>query len=590
MPENFIDYSLPKNAYVTFDATSLREFINGRLDENDFFTDHRFEGSNLSNIVEIISASFHTLLFYLNKTSSESLFSQTQLYENMNKIVKLIGYKPNGFNTCVLNFVAKSTLPQGSYIIPRYSFFNINGKNYSFIRDETFIKNIDGEETLNDFNINTILYQGKFRKRPIYTPIGENNEIIELSSKDKNIDSRAIDVYLKRGGVWYQMTKVSNLYFEDYNALSYEIRYNSRGNYEITFGDDIHGTKLTTDDQILIYYLECDGENGQVASDFLNGTFTLFSEPIFDEILSSIRSNINYISILEKSNITFSNPLPSTNVYFGETVDEIRSNAAKTFKSSGKIGSKQDFDSFIRNNYGGFISDVKVLSNKDFLDTHIKYYSDIGIKAPFKESRVMYNQYLNGNACNFNNVYLYLIPRYEQNYTTTGLFNFINPSQKQLIKTEIENIKDPTVEIIFEDPVYMAVDIGYNSLSSTIKLDDISSTKLHLVRSNKSVDKGVLINKVSNIFSDYFKNSNVKLGQTIDISKIISDILNISGLSKFYISNGQYVYNSLNLYVWNPIYPQDLISTSQNLVLDNFKVPFFNDIQTLKGRIIVEDI
>ena len=40
------EFTLPKNAYATFDATSLKELIRQRLNENSSFTGQNFEGSN----------------------------------------------------------------------------------------------------------------------------------------------------------------------------------------------------------------------------------------------------------------------------------------------------------------------------------------------------------------------------------------------------------------------------------------------------------------------------------------------------------------------------------------------------------------
>ena len=93
---NFTEFNLPVNAYASFDAQSLRDLIIDRLnnDTKFNFTDQNFEGSNISALLDIIAYSYHTLLFYLNQTSSESNFNDANLYENINRIVKLIDYKP----------------------------------------------------------------------------------------------------------------------------------------------------------------------------------------------------------------------------------------------------------------------------------------------------------------------------------------------------------------------------------------------------------------------------------------------------------------------------------------------------------------
>ena len=105
----FLEFNLPQDAYVAFDAVSLKEYIIDRLNENEKFTDQKFDGSNLAAVIDIIAYSYHVLLFYLNNTASEVNFDQATLYENMNKIVKLIGYKPAGKQTSIVPLAAEAS-------------------------------------------------------------------------------------------------------------------------------------------------------------------------------------------------------------------------------------------------------------------------------------------------------------------------------------------------------------------------------------------------------------------------------------------------------------------------------------------------
>ena len=61
------EFSLKQDGYVAFDAVSLKDLIIERLNENEVFTDQNYEGSNLSSLIDIISYSYHTLIYYLNK-------------------------------------------------------------------------------------------------------------------------------------------------------------------------------------------------------------------------------------------------------------------------------------------------------------------------------------------------------------------------------------------------------------------------------------------------------------------------------------------------------------------------------------------
>ena len=54
------DFTLPRDAYATFDALTLKQHIKDRLNEGGVFTDQNFEGSNLSSLIDIVAFSYHT--------------------------------------------------------------------------------------------------------------------------------------------------------------------------------------------------------------------------------------------------------------------------------------------------------------------------------------------------------------------------------------------------------------------------------------------------------------------------------------------------------------------------------------------------
>ena len=171
------DYSLPTDAYASFDALTLKQLIKERLDSTSFFTGQNYEGSNLSSMIDIIAYSYHVLLFYLNQTSTETLFSESELYENMNRIVKTLDYKPVGLQTSTLSFSvqAPSTITPGTYTIPRYSFVDAGGSFYSFKEDVTLTKSLLDTETLTDFANKHLLYEGKFEEYPEILPKAQSN-------------------------------------------------------------------------------------------------------------------------------------------------------------------------------------------------------------------------------------------------------------------------------------------------------------------------------------------------------------------------------------------------------------------------------
>ena len=245
-------WDLPVNAYSAFDATSLKSLMIQRLNEGGVFTDQIYEGSNFNTLLDVIAYSYSVLIYYLNKTGSESLYSQSQIYENMNKIVKSLNYNPVGFQTSVLSFsaVAPATLPPGSYTIPRYSYFTIDGIPYSFNKDITFQKTTNNREEISTLFNSTLLFQGSFLEFPIYLATGQPFEqfsIASLNAESVNeiIDHNNVYVYvLDKNGQWSEWSRVNSLYLEGPTSKSFECRLNENQRYVIKFGNNVTGLQL----------------------------------------------------------------------------------------------------------------------------------------------------------------------------------------------------------------------------------------------------------------------------------------------------------------------------------------------------------
>ena len=98
------EFPIPRDGYLSFDAFTLKQHIKNALNKSGIFTDQNYDGSFISTIIDIIAYTFHVLMFYLNKNSTETMFTEAQLYENINRIVKMLDYKPLGNFTSILSF------------------------------------------------------------------------------------------------------------------------------------------------------------------------------------------------------------------------------------------------------------------------------------------------------------------------------------------------------------------------------------------------------------------------------------------------------------------------------------------------------
>lgn len=589
------DFPIKKDSYVAFDALSMKQHIKDSLTEAGVFTDQNYEGSNISTVIDLVSYFYHALIFYLNKTSTNSMFSDSQVYDCMNRIVKAIDYKPIGRQTSTLSFSmsAGAGLTPSLYTIPRYSYLTVNSIPYTFTEDITFAKTTSGSlEVLEDLSDQKLLYQGRFQEYPVYTATGDENELVYLIPGGEIIvDHFNIHVYVYNGTTWSQWEQTASLYLEDAQATKYELRFNENKNYEIKFGNGINGKKLDEGWKVAIYYLKSLGVNGEIGAHQIRGkTIVRYNSLQFDEILEDVTANEDFNFLTSFSQLHLDNESISTYSSTEESIDSIRANAPGIFRSQYRLVTTNDYESYVKTNFANLIHDVKAVNNWTYLSEHLKYYYDLGISKPTDASRVLYNQVQFADACNFNNVYLLSVPKTISNSSNPRLN--LSPAQKELILSTMRSQKITTSEVVVLDPVYVAVGFCRPRESQTAVVSDVAQSKLTIIKDpNSRRDNTAIRLDVKNIFIDYFTRSNVELGQTIDISYLTASILNVDGVKTFYtqrIGSTTNRYEGLALLIWNPIYANDYSYILNNHVLPYFKFPYWNNLDYLDSYITVD--
>lgn len=601
---NFLEYNLPKDAYVTFDATTLKDYIIGRLNQNEKFTDQNYEGSNLAAVIDIIAYSYHVLLFYLNQTASEVSFNQATLYENMNKIVGLIGYKPTGKQTSLVpvNVVASAGLTQGNYTIKRNSFFLIDGIQYTTLQDYSFDKNTSIVETIEYLNENMILYQGAIVEYPSYTAGGEEFEVLSIvdtnivdTTDTKFIADNTISVYVKEKttGTYYQYTEVDSLYLNTATDRVYEKRLNEQGIFEIKFGNGVFGKMLSQGDEVAVYYIKSDNQKGVISKNALNGNklfnynTTRFNQ-IFNDVFT-LTDQTTFITPTNNALLTFNNPVNSSTITTEETVDQIRANAPKIFSSQLRLVSTKDYESYITKSLPGIINSVYVVDNSMYLNSYIQYFYDICVD-PNKSNRVIINQVNFADSCDFNDVNVFCVPKFTITQDSSYP-DFLSTSFKNLIVDLTRDRKMIGSEVVPRDPIYMAYALGFGNGDATLPVKD--QTKLVIVReSNNKINKDIIKTRVKNLITDFFAPEYNTLGQEINISNLTSSILSLEGVKSVKTQNAAQgiSFTGVSFISWNPVYPDSDVSfVNQTTTLPFFKFPYLYNPLSIANSIEVID-
>jgi len=290
--------------------------------------------------------------------------------------------------------------------------------------------------------------------------------------------------------------------------------------------------------------------------------------------------------------LTLTNTDPSTKPEQEESVDSIKTLAPKFFGAQHRLITASDFENYVNKQYGNVIADVKVVNNKDYIDGHLAYaVNDLQLQHPNMESRIAYNQINFASSTNFNNVYIYAVPKFEKITSATPMVNFLSPAQRSLILNGIDKIKTLTCEPVVIDPVYMAIDLGSALATETLTPEIRRSTILNIVKRRDSQrDDDIIRSEVESIIKSYFGTSS-SLGYLLDMSSLYAEIASVTDVVDVYMTrtdNPNVKTQGITLLSWNPVYEQSDISiVSQNTQYPYFKFPYLFEQAALINKINV---
>ena len=612
--------------FLKFNAYQIKDLIIRKLSDNSKFSDQIYEGSNLAILIDLVSYMYQCLMYNLNNSASESMFADTQIYENINRLCKFIGYSPHGIKPAMANFeYIKENDDNDGKNIPAFCYVDTgkvdrNGKKicFSTYEDVEINKNI---------NTDVALYNGIWKSYPtIFTASGLENETIILDSLDASkVAGEFVYVYVKssegikrwkydKDELFINMSRnnVTETNFASiYNSKEtvYSIRVNENKNYELKFGNNVIGKKLSPGDKIYVLYLETNGEDGYIDMGDIQ------TAKLIDEREQFIPDDIQDLIIKregeEATDIELFLTQNSSNPISIETVDEIRENAPNYFKTGNRLITIQDYEYFIRTNYINDVVDVKCQNNFDYISTFFKWLWNIGKNGKLdheksgtyyiKQDRLQRSNYTYADPSDSNNVYIWLkfIPRIQN----TSIYI---QKMQQSINRITKNIKTLTQEIMACDVV--DVNFAICAAPEDIALKEYLLKDGVMIEENNdsyveiTMDDNILYAnsnvkyQIADIIWDSFKAENCKIGQNIDINSMTNKILSLNGIlgirTVFKKDDIEIRKNGLSFASWSAKYIErgdDLDVSNSSRTLEEFQFPVlsYTDKTQLLNKIVI---
>ena len=329
--------------------TALKDYMRAQTD----FTDYDFEGSAISQLLDVLAYNTYYTAFNTNMVVNELFLDSASLRDNVVSLAKQLGYSPKSKTapkaSVNLSLTFNNSSPVSVTIKAGSGFLtNYDGSLYRFIVTEDY-KEVVTNGTVSFANLP--IYEGSLITSLTTVDSSASNQrfIIDNPSTDistlkvrvyESINSTESELYIKANNI-LDVTSDDKVYFV--NEIEDE-------KYEIFFGDGVLGKKLEDNQVIELSAVVTNGNVTNGASTFrFNGTILNESNSLIQ-----IPYNVTELTVIQ-------NALGGADI---ESVDNIKYNAPKFYGSQNRAVTSNDFASIVRNIYPS-VSDIIVFGGED---------------------------------------------------------------------------------------------------------------------------------------------------------------------------------------------------------------------------------
>ena len=499
--------------FTDLDFDQIKTSLTDYLRENSDFTDYDFEGSNLSNIIDVLAYNTYINSYNANMISNEVFIDSATLRENVVALARNIGYTPRSRTAAkaIISFFVNTTgfttkpvtltLRKG---IVTTSASRFGSESYSFsIPSDITVPVVDGIATFRD----VVIYEGTFLTSNFTVSAENPAPPSRYTLENENIDTSTLEVTVRDtqsstsskkfvfSDTLIEVTDTSRVFF---------IQEVEDQRYELIFGDGVFGEKLKALNYIDVSYITTGGSTGNGISSFN------FNGRIVDNNNNLVSTGISILSTVSES----------TGGKEIESVDSVKRFAPKIYSTFNRAVTSGDYEALIpkiypeaesvsvfggeeltppqygkvfitiKPFYGPFVPD----SIKNNLKAQLRKYSVAGIITEINDLKYLYvevdvNAYYNPslapNANSVktvvtNNISAYsdsaIMNKYGAKFKYSKFQGIIDNSHdsitSNITKVEIRRDMQPKLnqiaeyELCFGNPFYIKSYDGYNIKSS----------------------------------------------------------------------------------------------------------------------------
>lgn len=308
------------------------------------FKDVDYEGSNISQLLDIFSYNTYLNSFYLNMIASEMFLDTATLKDSIISHVKELNYVPRSYRSAEakVTFNITPVSPVDSLLVPKGTSFTtkIGSNNFTFTIADNLVLSANSSGAFNAVDVP--IYEGNYVVDTFVYSAANTSQRFVISNP--NIDTRSLTVLVleNEGADSYTYSKASSLLDGTSNSLIYFLQAAENSQYEIVFGDGVVGRVPQNGATIVAEYRVSSGE-------LPNGAATF-----------SIDGPIQ-----GQSNIS---PIDTTQIARGggisESIESIKFNAPRAYQNQERAVTTTDYENILKSNFPE-IESIAVFGGED---------------------------------------------------------------------------------------------------------------------------------------------------------------------------------------------------------------------------------
>lgn len=342
------------------DFSTIKNNLKISLAEKTEFSDYNFEGSGLSNILDVLATNTHYNALIANFALNESYLSTAQLRSSLVSLAEGIGYIPKSKTASKATLTLSTntgdlsgrpstlSLPTGTKFTS-----TVDDVTYTFQTRQTVTATDNGygyyayKTPTGSLSIDVL--EGVAKTKTFFVGADSVDDVYIIPDTNIDMETAVVSVYQSANDVsstkYINISKASTI---NENTKLYIMKEAPNGFYEITFGDGVTlGKAPVAGNKIVIEYLQV---NGSLA----NGA-TTFTANNRIQVGAS-----NY----DVTPVTTINSLGGAEA---ETMASIRKNAPFQYATQNRMVTAVDYSTLVLSNFGTLIKDIQAFGGEDAL-------------------------------------------------------------------------------------------------------------------------------------------------------------------------------------------------------------------------------